>query len=89
MARKQVYLLIFLMPSLRIELRTLASYTVLMLSTTDLKTMKQSSGISQSKIMKEFSFQFSSWEWLYKKLWTCQKRERKKGKNNEKHLFTM
>jgi len=62
MARKQVYLLIFLMPSLRLELQTLASYTVLMLSTTDLKSMKQSSGISQSKNIQEFSFQFSSWE---------------------------
>jgi len=62
MARKQVYLLIFLMPSPRLELQALASYTVLMLSTTELKSMKQSSGISQSKNMKEFSFQFSSWE---------------------------
>jgi len=89
MARKQVYLLIFLMSSPRLELRTLSSYTVLMLSITDLKSTKQSSGISQSKIMKEFSFQFSSWEWLYINLWMCQKTERKKGKNNEKYLFTM
>ena len=46
------------MPSPRLELRTLVSYTVLMLSTTDLMDMNQSSGISQSKNMKEFSFVF-------------------------------
>jgi len=50
------------MPSPRFELWTLTSYTVLMLSATDLKSMKQSSSTSKSKNMKKFSFQFSSWE---------------------------
>jgi len=87
MARKQVFL-IFLMPSLRLELQTLASYTVLMLSTTDLKSMKQSSGISQSKNMKEFSFVFKLGMTVHIILGVSKKRKEKKA-NIMKNIFLL